>query len=125
MTKNKSINVHGTEISIYQGNNLEYLFPIELTKSQISFDYANEAVMLMAIFGKTALQWRKENPDEDGNIRDMATIEQLVVLSNMESINAVLIHQGLLQSERVIQLNQVAIIQMNSLLEHNRTRKLK
>jgi len=125
MTKNKLINVHGTEISIYQGNNLEYLFPIELTKSQISFDYANEAVMLMAIFGKTALQWRKENPDEDGNIRDMATIEQLVVLSNMESINAVLIHQGLLQSERVIQLNQVAIIQMNSLLEHNRTRKLK
>ena len=104
----------------------ENLIPAELTKQQISFVYANEADMLnMALFGKTALQWRTENPESEGNIRDMATIEQLVVLSNMESINAVLIHQGLQQSERLMQLNKAAIIQMKSLLEHNSTRKLK
>jgi hypothetical protein len=74
----------------------EKLIPAELTKQQISFVYANEADMLnMALFGTTAIQWRNENPNADGNIRDMATIEQLVVLSNMESMNAVLIHQGL------------------------------
>jgi hypothetical protein len=95
----------------------EKLIPAELTKLQISFVYANEADMLnMALFGKTALQWRNENTNADGNIRDMATIEQLVVLSNMESINAVLIHQGLLQSERLVQLNRIAITQMRSLL---------
>lgn len=95
----------------------EKLIPAELTKQQISFVYANEADMLnMALFGKTALQWRNENPDADGNVRDLATIEQLVVLSNMESINAVLIHQGLQQSERLVQLNGIAITQMNSLL---------
>jgi hypothetical protein len=79
----------------------------------------------MALFGKTALQWRNENPDKEGNIRDIATIEQLVVLSNMESINAVLIHQGLNQSERLIQLNKVAIMQMKSLLQHSCVKKLK
>jgi hypothetical protein len=95
----------------------ENLIPAELTKQQISFVYANEADMLnMALFGTTALQWRNENPNADGNIRDMATIEQLVVLSNMESINAVLIHQGLQQSERLVQLNRIAITQMKSLL---------
>ena len=102
------------------------LIPAELTKQQTSFVYASEADLLnMALFGKTALQWRNENPDAEGNIRDMATIEQLVVLSNMESINAVLIHQGLQQSERLVQLNRVAIMQMKSLLEHNSSRNLK
>ncbi len=76
----------------------ENLIPAELTKKQISFIYANEADMLnVALFGMTAQQWRSENPDIEGNIRDTASLEQLVVLSNMESINAVLIHQGLLQ----------------------------
>jgi hypothetical protein len=104
----------------------ENLIPVELTKQQTSFVYASEADMLnMALFGKTALQWRIENPAAEGNIRDMATIEQLVVLSNMESVNAVLIHQGLQQSERLVQLNQVAIMQMKSLLEHNSSRNLK
>jgi hypothetical protein len=102
------------------------LIPAELTKQQSSFVYANEADMLnMALFGKTAQQWRNENPDAAGNILDMATIEQLVVLSNMESINAVLIHKGLLQSERLSQLNKVAILQMKSLLKHNSTKNLK
>jgi len=100
----------------------ENLIPSELTKKQISFVYADEADMLnMALFGKTAQQWRLENPTADGNIRDMATIEQLVVLSNLESINAMLIHQGLTQPERLRQLNQMAITQMNSLLNHRKT----
>ena len=97
----------------------ENLIPAELTKNQISFIYANEADILnMALFGKTAQQWRTENPNIEGNIRDMSTIEQLVVLSNLESINAMLIHQGLSQQERLIQLNQMAISQMKSLLIH-------
>jgi hypothetical protein len=104
----------------------EKLKPTELTKQQISFVYANEADMLnMALFGTTALQWRNENPNADGNIRDVATIEQLVVLSNMESINAVLIHQGLQQSERLVQLNRIAITQMKSLLGNKNLKKLK
>ena len=95
----------------------EKLIPAELTKQQISFVYADEADLLnMALFGKTAKQWRSENVDAVGNVRDSATIEQLVVLSNMESINAVLIHQGLPQNERLIQLNQIAITQMKSLV---------
>ena len=102
------------------------LIPAELTKQQTSFVYASEADLLnMALFGKTAVQWRNENPDAEGNIRDMATIEQLVVLSNLESINAVLIHQGLQQSKRLFELNRIAIIQMKSLLDHNSLRKLK
>ena len=104
----------------------ENLIPTELTRQQISFVYANEADMLnVALFGKTAQQWRSENPDADGNIRDNATIEQLVVLSNMESINAVLIHRQLSQSERLIQLNQIAISQMKSLINNTYLKKLK
>jgi hypothetical protein len=104
----------------------ENLIPAELSKSQISFVYASEADMLnVALFGKTAMQWRNENPDAEGNIRDMASIEQLVVLSNMESINAVLIHQGLPQSERLIQLNRIAITQMKSLVGNKNLKKLK
>ena len=102
------------------------LIPAELSKQQISFVYANEADMLnVALFSKTAQQWRTENPTAKGNIRDYSTIEQLVVLSNMESINAVLIHQGLEQGERLLQLNQIAITQMKSLLNHPSLNKLK
>ena len=104
----------------------ENLVPAELTKQQIAFVYANEADMLnVALFGKTAIQWRTEFPEAEGNIRDMATIEQLVVLSNMESINAVLIHQGLKQCERLVQLNKIAITQMKSLLGTKNLKKLK
>lgn len=79
----------------------ENLIPKQLDNNQVSFIYADEADMLnMALFGKTAQQWRSENPTASGNIRDMATIEQLVVLSNLESINAMLIHQGLAVSLR-------------------------
>ena len=87
---------------------------------------ASEADLLnVALFGKTALQWRSENPDSKGNIRDQATLEQLVVLSNLESINAVLIHQGLSQPERLVQLNQIAISQMKSLIHHSTIQQLK
>jgi hypothetical protein len=76
----------------------ENLIPKELSKSQISFVYANEADLLnVALFGLTAKEWRDANPDKEGNVRDYTTIEQLVVLSNLESINAVLINQGLVQ----------------------------
>ena len=79
----------------------------------------------VALFGMTANQWRENNSDKKGNIRDYATIEQLVVLSNLESINAVLIHQGLKQSERLEQLNKTAIQQMKSLLSNLSIKKLK
>jgi KilA-N domain len=104
----------------------ENLIPKELSKIQTSFVYANEADLLnVALFGITSKQWRDDNPKADGNIRDIATIEQLVVLSNLESINAVLIHQGLQQTERLLQLNKIAITQMKSLLGNKSIRKLK
>jgi hypothetical protein len=103
----------------------ENLIPSELTRQQINFVYANEADLLnTALFGKTAQQWRHENPGIEGNIRDYATIEQLVVLSNMESINAVLIQQQLTQNERLTQLNRIAITQMKSLVNNLNLKKL-
>ena len=103
----------------------ENLIPSELTKHQISFVYANEADLLnVALFRMTALEWRTTNPDKEGNIRDYANIVQLVVLSNMESINAVLVRQGLSKSERLIQLNKIAITQMTSLVNSKQLKKL-
>jgi len=103
----------------------ETLIPKELTKQEISFVYATEADLLnMALFGQTAKQWRETRPDKQGNMRDYATIEQLVVLSNLESINAVFIHQGLSQTERLKQLNSIAITQMQSLVRHQQRKKL-
>ena len=81
--------------------------------------------MNVALFGVTAKEWKDKNPDKDGNIRDHATLEQLVVLSNMESINALLIRQGLTQNIRLIELNKTAITQMKSLLTSNSMKKLK
>ena len=104
----------------------ENLIPKEITKQQASFVYANEADLLnVALFGITAKEWRENNIDKTGNIRDYATLEQLVVLSNMESINALLIQQNLSQNERLVQLNKVAITQIKSLLESNAIKKLK
>jgi hypothetical protein len=104
----------------------ENLVPVELSRKQISFIYADEADLLnMALFGKTAAEWRNENPEAEGNIRDYATLEQLVVLTNLESLNAVLISQRLTQPERLQQLNRIAITQMKSLLEHKSMKKLK
>lgn len=103
----------------------EHLIPPTLTKSQISFVYASEADLLnVALFGKTAGDWRTENPQLSGNIRDHAALEQLVVLSNLESLNAVLIHQGLPAAERLSQLNTIAIVQMRSLLASKTIKRL-
>ncbi len=102
------------------------LIPAELSKAQMNYVYANEADLFnVALFGVTAKEWREKNPTAKGNIRDEATLEQLVVLSNMESINAVFIHQGLSQSERLKQLNIMAITQMKSLLNNTAMKKLK
>lgn len=104
----------------------ENLIPKELSNTQTFFIYANEADLLnVALFGITAKEWRDANPKAEGNIRDMATLEQLVVLSNMESINAVLIHQGLTQTERLMRLNKTAITQMKSLVRNKSIQKLK
>jgi len=104
----------------------ENLIPHKITKVQAGIVYASEADLLnVALFGITAKEWRDSNPDKKGNIRDYATLEQLVVLSNMESINALLIRQGISQSDRLIELNKVAITQMSSLLENNTMKRLK
>jgi len=103
----------------------ETLIPSIITKEQASTIYASEADMLnVALFGKTARQWRDQNTDKQGNIRDEATLEQLVVLTNLESINAHLIRKGMAQTERLQQLNQAAIQQMTSLLANPATKKL-
>ena len=92
------------------------LIPPELTPAQKSFVYADEADMLnVAMFGVTAKQWREANPDLKGNIRDYATINQLICLSNMENLNAVFINDGMPQSERLEKLNKIAIQQMKVL----------
>ena len=88
----------------------------ELSKEQIYFTYASEADLLnVALFGITASEWRKKNKDKDGNMRDYARVEQLLVLSNMESYNSILIKEGLSQSERIVKLNDMARNQMKVL----------
>ena len=91
----------------------ENLIPATLSKQQMNIVYANEAdVLNVALFGFTAKEWRDNNPDLQGNVRDYATVNQLICLSNMESLNSVLIKEGLPQPERLQKLNQVAISQM-------------
>ena len=102
------------------------LIPSEVTPVQANIIYANEAdVLNVAMFGMTAKQWREANPELTGNIRDYATINELICLSNMENLNAVFIEQGMPQSKRLVRLNQIAIHQM-SILEsgNNYSRKL-
>ncbi|NWJ51200.1 MAG: KilA-N domain-containing protein [Bacteroidetes bacterium] len=102
------------------------LIPAALTPQQISYVYANEAdVLNVALFGVTAKQWRDANPDIKGNIRDYATINELICLSNMENLNAVFINENMLQSERLVKLNQIAIQQMKVLHEVENRKLLK
>lgn len=106
----------------------ENLIPEDLTKQQRGYVYANEAdVLNVALFGMTAKEWRRLNPDKSKseNIRDSATLEQLIVLTNLESYNAELIKDGIPQSERLIKLNAAAKSQMTSLLENPNLKKLK
>lgn len=103
----------------------ENIIPDSLTKEQINQLYANEAdVLNTALFCKTAKQWRDENPKLEGNIRDYATIEQLLVLANIESLNAEFIKMGLAQGERLSKLNHTAITQMKSLAKNAQIKKL-
>ena len=100
------------------------LIPKEISLSQKNTIYAEEAdVLNVALFGVTAKEWRLENPDLEGNIRDHATINELICISNMENINAVLIGEGIPQSERLEKLNKIAIHQMN-ILENSNNRDL-
>mgnify|MGYP000747795551 FL=1 len=92
------------------------LVPKELTKNQINFVYAEEAdVLNMALFGMTAKEWRTKNPNLDGNIRDYATMNELICLANLENLNSVFINEGFKQSERLEKLNKIAISQMKIL----------
>ena len=94
----------------------DHLIPPELTPEQIGYKYANEADMLnVVLFGKTAKQWRDANPGKKGNIRDDANLNQLLVLANMESYNAILIGQGKTMSERIVLLRELAVKQMKTL----------
>jgi hypothetical protein len=103
----------------------EHLVPRTINKPKESFIYANEADLLnVALFGMTAKEWRDVNEDKDGNVRDYASVEQLIVLSNLESINAELIKQNLPQNERLVRLNQTAISQIKSLINNSTLKKL-
>jgi hypothetical protein len=102
-----------------------HLIPNKLTIEQINFIYSSEAdVLNKALFNLTAKEWRNANPKKDGNIRDYADIAQLICLSNLESFNAEFIRVGLKQNERLVKLNEIAIIQMRSLINNPKIRKL-
>ena len=103
----------------------ETLIPPSITKAQTVLVYSSEAdVLNVALFGQTAKQWREAQPKAEGNIRDHASLEQLVVLTNLESLNSVLIRQGLPQPERLQKLNEIAISQMRTLLAANNVKRL-
>jgi hypothetical protein len=102
-----------------------HLIPPEITAAQATITYATEAdVLNVALFGQTAKHWRDANPNLDGNMREYATVEQLLVLANIEGMNAEFIHMGLPQGERLKRLNQIAIRQMQTLTTHTSVRKL-
>ena len=102
-----------------------HLIPLEVTPAQSAITYASEAdVLNVALFGHTAAEWRRTNPDKKGNVRDHATVEQLLVLANIEGMNAELIHMGLSQGERLKRLNEIAIRQMQILTTASAARRL-
>ncbi len=110
---------------IYTDAIKQNLIPPELSKQQAAIVYANEAdVLNIALFGKTAKQWREENREKDGNIRDYADVSQLVCLSNLETLNAHLIEQDISQSERLVMLNKTAIGQMKILTANTGVKRL-
>lgn len=102
------------------------LIPPELTERQRSFVYADEADLLnVALFGQTAAEWRKANPNKDGNMRDHATIEQLLVLANLENVNALYIGKGMAQEARITELNRLARQQLAQLLDNSSVKGMK
>ncbi|MBI5414799.1 KilA-N domain-containing protein [Candidatus Peregrinibacteria bacterium] len=103
----------------------KHLIPKEITKKQAEVIFASEAdVLNTALFGMTAKEWREKNPKKEGNMRDYADVFQLVCLANLETLNAEFIRQGFPQSERLLRLNQIAILQMRSLIENPNFKKL-
>ncbi|MEI8103978.1 MAG: KilA-N domain-containing protein [Candidatus Moraniibacteriota bacterium] len=103
-----------------------HIIPARISKRQVNIIFANEAdVLNVALFGMTAKEWRDKNPKLEGNIRDYSDVTQLVCLANLETLNAEFIRQKLSQSDRLIKLNEIAIIQMRSLAENNSVKKLK
>lgn len=103
-----------------------HLIPPQLSNKSTNIIYASEAdVLNVALFGQTAKDWKDQNPKTEGNIRDYSTVEQLIVLANLESLNAEFIRQGLSQNKRLKKLNEIAIIQMRSLLDTLSVKKLK
>ncbi|MPM11480.1 hypothetical protein SDC9_57826 [bioreactor metagenome] len=114
-----------TNYRIHTDSIKENLIPADLPKRQQGFVYADEGdVLNVALFGKTAKQWRMENPSIKGNLRDYATIEQLLVMTNLENINALLIEQGLPQEERLRKLRDIVIYQIKTLTESKGAREL-
>ena len=104
----------------------KHILPVQVSKTKANMIYANEAdVLNMALFGLTAKEWRDKNSKLEGNIRDYSDVTQLVCLANMESLNAEFIRQGLPQNKRLLKLNEIAIIQMKSLLGNGSIKKLK
>jgi len=104
----------------------KHILPVQVSKTKANMIYANEAdVLNMALFGLTAKEWRDKNSKLEGNIRDYSDVTQLVCLANLESLNAEFIRQGLPQNKRLLKLNEIAIIQMRSLLGNGSIKKLK
>ena len=102
------------------------LIPKELTSKQVNLVYAEEAdVLNMALFGMTAKEWREKNPNKKGNIRDYANINELICLANLENTNSIFINEGMVQSDRLYKLNQIAISQMKILTKNSETKLLK
>ncbi len=102
-----------------------HIIPAIVNTEQVNFIYANEADILnVALFGITAKQWRETNPGKEGNMREFATIEQLLVLANIEAMNAEFIRMGLSQADRLKKLNEIAIRQLKSLIDHIKIEKL-
>ena len=119
LTWNVKREIAKTNYRIHTDAIKENLLPPHLSKQEITFTYASEADLInKALFGITAKEWRQKNPYTKGNIRDVATIEQLIVLANLETMNAEFIREGLPQSDRLFRLNQIAIYQMNSFLKN-------
>ncbi len=103
----------------------EHLIPAKLTKQQQNIIYASEAdVLNMALFGMTAKEWRDQNPEKKGNIRDYANIAQLICLSNLENLNALFISEGKEQPDRLKKLNDIAIAQMRLLVVHKQVKTI-
>lgn len=103
----------------------QHLVPPKLSTQKANNIYANEAdVLNVALFGITAKEWREQNIGKEGNIRDYATVEQLVILVNLESLNAQYITEGIIQSDRLVKLNQIAITQMKALVDNRNIKKL-